>query len=59
MPVMMMMFQLCAFLALTPPLLEIVIRWVQQIANSYVDRRQESKERRDVIAMDERRLEKR
>jgi len=32
---------------------------VQEIANSYVDKRQEPKERRDVIAREKRRLEKR
>jgi len=30
---------------------------VQEIANSYVDQQQESKERRDAIAREERRLE--
>ena len=35
------------------------MRWVQEIANSYVDQQQQSKERREVIARGERRLEKR
>ena len=34
------------------------IRWVQEIANSHVDQQQESKERIDVIAREERGLEK-
>ena len=32
------------------------IRWVQEIANSYVDQQQSSKERRDVIEREERGL---
>jgi len=34
-----------------------LLHWVQEIANSYVDQQQDSKERRDVIAREERRLE--
>jgi len=32
------------------------IRWIQEIANSYNDQKQESKERTDVIAREERSL---
>jgi len=35
-----------------------LLQGVQEIANSYVDQQPESKERRDVIAKEERRLEK-
>ena len=35
-----------------------MLQGVQEIANSYVDQQQELKERRDVIAWEERRLEK-
>ena len=37
----------------------LLLQGVQEIANSYVDQQQESKERRDVIVREERRLEKR
>jgi hypothetical protein len=36
-----------------------LLQGVQEIANFYVDQQQELKERRDVIAREERRLEKR
>jgi len=36
-----------------------LLQGVQEIANSYVDQQQRSKERRDVIDREERRLEKR
>jgi hypothetical protein len=36
-----------------------LLQGVQEIANSYVDQQQILKERRDVIAREERRLEKR
>ena len=36
-----------------------LLQGVQEIANSYVDQQQEFKERRDVIAREKRRLEKR
>ena len=37
-------------------MLVCLLRGVQEIANSYVDQQQSPKERRDVIARDERRL---
>jgi len=35
-----------------------LLQGVEEIANSYMDQQQESKERRDVIAREKRRLEK-
>ena len=49
--------QCCGFFVVM--LFVCLLRGVQEIANSYVDQQQQSKKRRDVIAREGRRLEKR